>query len=359
MYENRPIHWPLSSEKKTFVAWVNIHRWSESTLRVLLADHLKPTLARLEGELNDIRAARDGADKKAAREAERRLPKPQKCREELATFVAAVEQCAEKGPPPVDGKCPAREVDARYVPDLDDGVMINSAALWPLLTPQWKDPKKWWKELANAEGKKDYDWAHLAMRYWPTCLDAKCQRDPSLGVAHGCFWSSIRAAWAWELRLQDEIGPDFHIDEASYRGDGGHAEHRAAYLRDHAEEALEAIEKEVLAPMPQTEEGSGRIADSGTGAVVTDTRQVLGPRTPDHRKAVRGFSCAGSDEGECRAAYETEHPDRVRERQELLERVRKEMTLFPADQDERFDDEDTNEEELTEDDVSEPGENEE
>ena len=105
MYENRPIHWPLSSEKKTFVAWVNIHRWSESTLRVLLADHLKPTLARLEGELNDIRAARDGADKKAAREAEKRLPKAQKCREELAAFVAAVEQCAEKGPPPVDGKC--------------------------------------------------------------------------------------------------------------------------------------------------------------------------------------------------------------------------------------------------------------
>jgi hypothetical protein len=26
MYENRPIHWPLSSANKTFVAWVNIHR---------------------------------------------------------------------------------------------------------------------------------------------------------------------------------------------------------------------------------------------------------------------------------------------------------------------------------------------
>jgi len=33
MYENRPIHWPLSSEKKTFVAWINIHRWNERTLR--------------------------------------------------------------------------------------------------------------------------------------------------------------------------------------------------------------------------------------------------------------------------------------------------------------------------------------
>ena len=71
MYENRPIHWPLSSANKTFVAWVNIHRLNEQTLRVLLADHLVPTLNRLDGELADLRTARDGADKKAARTAEK------------------------------------------------------------------------------------------------------------------------------------------------------------------------------------------------------------------------------------------------------------------------------------------------
>ena len=171
----------------------------------------------------------------------------QSWRDELAEFIADVEQCADKGPAPPDPKKPEREVDARYIPDLDDGVMINSAALWPLLEPQWKDPKKWWKELVAAKGKKDYDWSHLAMRYWPTRVDKKCQTDPSLGVAHGCFWKYHPArAWAWELRLQDEIGPDFRIEEAPYRGDGGDAEHRAAYLKDHASEALEAVEKEVL-----------------------------------------------------------------------------------------------------------------
>ena len=66
-------------------------------------------------------------------------------------------------------------------PDLDDGVMINSAALWPLLEPQWKDPKKWWKELATAKGKKDYDWSHLAARYFPSRVDRKCQEDPEPG----------------------------------------------------------------------------------------------------------------------------------------------------------------------------------
>ena len=82
-------------------------------------------------------------------------------------FIASVEQCADRGAPPIDAKCPPREQDALYAPDLDDGVMINSAALWPLLAPQWKEPKKWWKELSEAKGKKDYDWSHLAMRYWP------------------------------------------------------------------------------------------------------------------------------------------------------------------------------------------------
>jgi hypothetical protein len=123
--------------------------------------------------------------------------------------------------------------------DLDDGVMINSAALWPLLAPQWSDPKKWWKQLCLAEGKKDYDWAHLARRYFPSRVDEKCKKDPSLAVAHGCFWRCHPAkAYAWELRLQDEIRSDFTIDEP------GSNEARAAYLREHAADAEAVREKE-------------------------------------------------------------------------------------------------------------------
>ncbi|MCB9479332.1 MAG: hypothetical protein H6683_06590 [Deltaproteobacteria bacterium] len=124
--------------------------------------------------------------------------------------------------------------------DLDDGVMINSAALWPLLEPQWKDPKKWWKELANAQGRKDYDWAHLAKRYFPTRVEEKCKQDPSLGVAHGCFWKYHPAvAYRWELRLQDEIAPDFTIDEE------GSDEYRARFLKEHPEEAQDIYDKEM------------------------------------------------------------------------------------------------------------------
>jgi hypothetical protein len=219
---------------------VSIHRWTEETLRALLAEHLHPARTRLEGKIADLRQSRQSADKKVAREAERRYDQVLKWKQELDAFIANVELCAEKGPLPPDASTPTREVDARYVPNLDDGVMINSAALWPLLEPQWKDPKKWWKELASAKGKKDYDWAHLAARYFPKRVDEKCRKDPSLGVAHGCFWKyHPEIAYRWELRLQDEIGPDFIIDEE------GSEALRATFEREHPDkvEALIAAER--------------------------------------------------------------------------------------------------------------------
>ena len=239
MYENRPIYLPLSSEKKTYVAYVSIHRWTEDTLRALLAEHLQPALTRLEGESADLRESRQSADKRTARSAERRYDQVVKWKQELDDFIARIDQCAEKGPPPPDAKTPEREVNARYVPDLDDGVMINSAGLWPLLEPQWKDPKKWWKELASAKGKKDYDWAHLAALYFPNRVNCKCREDPSLGVAHGVFWKHHpETAYKWELRLQDEISAKFTLDEE------GSDTYRVAFERDHPDKVEELVESE-------------------------------------------------------------------------------------------------------------------
>jgi hypothetical protein len=238
LYESRPIYFPLSSAKKSFVAFVSIHRWADDTLNVLLADHLVPTKRRLEGELDDLRTAKTSGASKG--KAERRFTEVQKLLEELNDFIAKVTEIAEKGPPPPDDKSTKREVDAPYRLDLDDGVMVNSAALWPLLEPQWKDPKKWWKELANAQGKKDYDWSHLAARYFPTRVRKKCHEDPSLAVAHKCFWELHPAkAYAWELRLQDEIRPDFTIDEP------GSDEARAKFLQRYERETADILAKEL------------------------------------------------------------------------------------------------------------------
>ena len=284
-----------------------------------LADHLHPTLVRLDGALVDLRTTREGTDARAARQAEKRFAKVQKWHAELVQFIADVQQCAEKGPlpPPGKKKVPAREVDARYDPDLDDGVMINSAALWPLLDPQWKDPKKWWVELATAKGRKDYDWSHPAMRYWPTRVDAKCQEDPSLGVAHGCFWRYHPArAWAWELRLQAEIGPDFRIEEAPYCGDGGDAANREAYLREHGEEALEAVEKEVRRRAgrgkDKTEVPELTLLEAGLWTRLPHLCWDLEERLSDWQGAP--FRLRAPDEPEARAKWVTEHPELAKTR---------------------------------------------
>ncbi len=329
MYENRPIHWPLSSAGRSFVAWVNIHRFTRQTLRHLLVDHLLPTRTRLEGELADLRAARDGADAAAARAAERRFEQTVKARDELAQFIADVEQCADRGPLPPDARCPAREQDAPYDPDLDDGVMINSAALWPLLQPQWKDPKKWWVELATAKGRKDYDWSHLAMRYWPTRVDQKCRKDPSYGVAHGCFWRyHPDRAWAWELRLQDEIAPDFRIEEPPYRPgghdarppDAGDAPHRDAWLRDHPAEALAAVEKEALRRIGRGQD-KAPIADLHlleTGLWTHHAADCYALELRIIEKQGDDFHLRAPDEPAARAAHEAVHPDDTARRHALL-----------------------------------------
>ena len=333
MYENRPIHWPLSSEKRTFVAWINIHRWTLPTLTVLLGD-LQDALKRIEGALVDLRATRDGADKKAAKAAEKDVTRLLAARDELTRFVESVRACADRGPPPPDSKCPRRDADARYAPDLDDGVMINSAALWPLLDPQWKDPKKWWVELATAKDKKDYDWSHLAMRYWPDRVDRKCQDDPSLAVAHGCFWRyHPKRAYAWELRLQDEIAPDFRISESPYRGDAGDGPYRQALLRDHPRDALDIVEREALRRLRKGKSGKApadalHLLDPGLWAALPGDCWDLELKLA--KKLYREVWLRAPDEPAARAAFETTHPRKVAERKKLISELETPPELFAS-----------------------------
>ncbi len=74
----------------------------------------------------------------------------------------------------------------RWIPEFDDGVLLNAAPLYEL-TPGWKkadsklDLKKVWKEL---EGGK-YNWAKTVMRYWPQQVLRACKENKSFAIAHG------------------------------------------------------------------------------------------------------------------------------------------------------------------------------
>lgn len=344
-YEKRPIFWPLSSRSKVFVAIAGIHSWTRATLTLLLADHLTPTLQRLEGELTDVRRALEAAAREESTEAEERLAQLQDWRDELKDFIDKVEQCAERGPPPThasEEKCKPREQDHRYVMDLDDGVLINSAALWPLLEPQWKDPKKWWTELANAKGKKDYDWSHAAMRYFPDRVDGKCRKDPSLGVAHGCFWRyHPEKAWAWELRLQDEIGPEHRIDEGPYTPGGrdledpGSDAHREAFLREQPQAAFAAVEKELKRRMGRGKKKKlvreMRLLEKGLWSALPEAFWELEVALSKKQKVE--VKILAPDEPAARAKFVEANPERAQARAELLARLKPDLSLFAGEAD--------------------------
>lgn len=64
----------------------------------------------------------------------------------------------------------------------DDGVQITAAPLWQLFRykPWQKILKDTWTKLEKGE----YDWAHLAMAYWPDRVREKCKTNKSLAIAH-------------------------------------------------------------------------------------------------------------------------------------------------------------------------------
>jgi hypothetical protein len=220
-YEGRPIYLPLSSSRKTFVAFIAIHRWTHDTLQTLVHEYLHPERHLLALAIQPLLQA----------QAHKRLAELQAMAEELEAFIEAVADLADHGPPPVDRQCPRRQADASFAMELDDGVLVNAAALWPLLEPQWREPKKLWKELAAGQGRKHYDWAQVAARYFPERVDSRCKADPSLAAAHRRLWRHHPSkAYQWELRMREQQ-PEFTLQEPDSD------ERRAQFLQACAAEA--------------------------------------------------------------------------------------------------------------------------
>lgn len=173
-YDGRPVYWPLSSTRRNLVAWVSWHRLHDGTLASIAA-----RVAAIDVE-RAVRAERDA-------------------------FVATLRTLAERGPSAPDAETPAREIDAPFRVERDDGVRVHAAALWPLLDPQWKDPRKIWRELARGDGKRHWDWSRTAARYFPARVQQRCVRDASIAAAQGHFPAlhpELAAHWAHKLGAQ-------------------------------------------------------------------------------------------------------------------------------------------------------------
>ena len=157
-----PVYWPLATESGSYTLWLYYPSLTRQTLYTAVNDFVEPKLKQVTDEASQLRAR--GSSR--SRTDEKRLEGLESLETELRDLC---DQLLAIAP--------------RYQPNHDDGVQITAAPLWPLFRhkPWQKVLKDTWAKLE----KGDYDWAHLAMAYWPDRVREKCKTDKSLAIAHG------------------------------------------------------------------------------------------------------------------------------------------------------------------------------
>lgn len=157
-----PIYWPLSTQSGTYTLWVYYPSLTSQTLYIAINDFVEPKLKQIG---DDVAALRNKGSART-RDDEKQFETLQAFELELIELRDTLLQLAPT-----------------YKPCHDDGVQISAAPLWPLFRhkPWQKILKDTWAKLETG----DYDWAYLAMNYWPERVREKCKTDKSLAIAHG------------------------------------------------------------------------------------------------------------------------------------------------------------------------------
>jgi hypothetical protein len=156
-----PIYWPLSTSSGSYTLWLYYPSVTSQTLYTAVNDFVEPKLKQVSRDTATLR------DKGAARSRD-----DEKAFEALQTVELEL----------IELRDTLLQIAPTYRPNHDDGVQITAAPLWQLFRhkPWQKILKDTWAKLE----KGDYDWAHLAMAYWPDRVREKCKTDKSLAIAH-------------------------------------------------------------------------------------------------------------------------------------------------------------------------------
>ena len=160
-----PIYWPLSTASGSDTLWVYYPSLNNQTLFTAVNDFLdgpNGKLTQVSRECTELRIK--GGSR--SRDEEKQY-------ETLQTFDQEL----------TDLRDTLLKIAPTYQPSHDDGVQITAAPLWPFFRhkPWQKVLKDTWTKLE----KGDYDWAQLAMAYWPERVREKCKTDKSLAISHG------------------------------------------------------------------------------------------------------------------------------------------------------------------------------
>jgi hypothetical protein len=155
-----PIYWPLSTASGGYTLWLYYPALTDQTLYIAANDFVTP---KLEDTCRLAAALRTRTDR--SRDEERQL-------EQLQDLEAELKELQDE----------LLRLAPTWNPNHDDGVQITAAPLWRLFRHRpWQTVlKETWEKLEKGE----YDWAHLAMAYWPNRVREKCRTDKSLAIAH-------------------------------------------------------------------------------------------------------------------------------------------------------------------------------
>jgi hypothetical protein len=156
-----PIYWPLSTASSSYTLWLYYPRLTSQTLYTAVNDFVEPKLKQVSRDAATLR------DKGSARS-----------RDDEKAFEALQSLELEL----IELRDTLLQIAPTYRPNHDDGVQIAAAPLWQLFRhrPWRKILQDTWAKLETG----DYDWAHLAMAYWPERVREKCKTDKSLAIAH-------------------------------------------------------------------------------------------------------------------------------------------------------------------------------
>jgi len=157
-----PIYWPLTTTTGSYTLWLYYPKVSAQTLYVAVNDFIEPKLEQVSLDTSRLR------DKGSLRTRD-----DEKQFELLQAFELEI----------IELRDALLNLAPTYKPNQDDGVQICAAPLWPLFRhkPWQKILKETWTKLE----KGDYDWAHMAMNYWPSRVREKCRSNESTAIAHG------------------------------------------------------------------------------------------------------------------------------------------------------------------------------
>ncbi len=172
-----PIYWPLSGPKGLYTIWIYYHRLNADTLFTAVRDFLEPKLQYEEQRAFQLKQEAGPT------------PSPSQRRDLIEADDLVDDLRALKDE--------LNRVAPLFRPNLNDGVILNCAPLWRMMSlPKWqKDCKAAWDSLS----KGDYDWAHLALHLWPERVIPNCATDRSLAIAHGLEDTF------WEITPEDEL----------------------------------------------------------------------------------------------------------------------------------------------------------